>query len=192
MPVPELRVWDGETIIRVSDNALWSLRIEGDSEWALYYKTRAHCRKSPETDLMQYVGMEDAEGEKIFGKDILRDEAGTLGLVWWNSDQGRYYLLHPDGEMVVLSQETLRWRPWRIAGNVHEDPHLMNAELSRLLQHLKGHTADVECPVCGGTDFEAHSVQVSSKNPLRENEDPLAIECTRCTHVMLFHMEGVA
>lgn len=191
MPVPEFRVWDGEKMIYVNDSALWSLRIKASSQWALYHKTRVHCRKSPETDLMQYIGMEDVEGEKVFGGDILRDEAGTLGLVWWNPEKGRYYLLHPDGDMVVASQETLGWRPWRIVGNIHEDPDLMDADLSRLLRHLRGRVDAVECPVCGGTDFEADRTLVPRGATREGEEEPLGIECTRCNHVMLFHMQGV-
>lgn len=189
MPVPELRVWDGEAMIYINDSALWSMRIEADSEWSLYYKTRLHCRKSPQTDLMQYIGMKDFEGEKIFERDILRDEAGTLGLVWWHSEKGRYYLLHPNGEMVVVSRETLRWRPWRIAGNIHESPDLMDADLSRLLRHVRTHTDEVECPVCGSTDFEAEGGDLPPRARAQGEGAPLAIECTRCNHVMLFHAE---
>ncbi len=192
MPVPELRVWDGEEMIYVDDSALWSLRVEGASEWTLYHKTRLHCRTSPETDLMQYVGMEDVDGEKIFRGDILRDEAGTLGLVWWNSEKGRYYLLHPDGGMVVLSRETLSWRPWRIAGNIHADPTILDVDLSRLLRQLREYTDEVECPVCGGTDFESARGAVPQGAATTEGEKPLAIKCTRCTHVMLFHRERTA
>ena len=190
MPVPELRVWDGENMIHVRDSALWSLRIEGASEWMLYHKTQVHCRASADTDLMQYVGMEDAEGEKIFDRDILRDEAGALGLVWWNAEKGRYYLLHPDGDVVVLSQETLEWRPWRVAGNVHEDPRLLDGDLSLLLRRLRKHTGEVECPVCGGTDFE--SDETLSLHGTHAKGEPLAVECTRCNHVMLFRTDGVA
>lgn len=192
MPVPELRVWDGEEMIYVNDSALWSLRIKGASEWALYKKTRLHCRTSPETDLMQYVGMEDVDGEKIFRGDILRDEAGTRGLVWWNSEKGRYYLLHPDGEMVVLSRETLGWRPWRIAGNIHTDPNILDVDLSRLLRHLREYTNEVECPVCGGTDLETDTSLVPRGASAKGEEEPLAIKCTRCNHVMLFHRESTA
>ncbi len=178
-------------MIYVNDSALWSLRIRASSKWALYYKTRRHCSKSPETDLMQHIGVEDAEGEKIFGKDILRDEAGTLGLVWWNAEKGRYYLLHPDGDMVVASQETLGWQPWCIAGNVHEDPDLMDADLSRLLRHLRRQVDEVECPICGGTDFEVDRALVPQGAAMEGGEEPLPVECARCNHVMLFKMEGI-
>lgn len=190
MPAPELRVWDGENMIYVNDSALWSLRIEGPSEWTLYQKTRLHCRVSQETDLMEYVGMRDADDEKVFDRDILRDDSGSLGLVWWNSEEGRYYLLHPDGEMAVLSQETIRGRLWRVVGNVHEDPHLMDTEVSFLLKHLKEHADEVKCPVCGGTDFESSEAVFSREQDAEEMS--LAIKCVRCSHVMLFHLDDIA
>lgn len=191
MPVPEFRVWDGEEMIYVKDSAVWSLKIERSPEWTLFYKSRRHCRTSSETRLMQYIGMEDADGKQIFEADVLQGEEEKLGLVWWNTEKGRYYLLSPSGETVVLSQQTIRWEPWRVAGNVHETPHLMDPDLSHLLRHLKGQMDTVECPVCGGTDFEMTTVLVSEGKVPCNEKGPLAVDCTRCHHVMLFHTDAL-
>ena len=190
MPVPEFRVWDGEEMIYLSDSDFWSLSIEASAEWMLYYKGRVHCRKSSETGLMQHIGMKDVEGEQIFEGDILRDEEGTLGLVWWNPEEGRYYLLSPDGDTVGLSRETIKWRSWRIEGDIHETPQIMDPDFGRLFRHLRGYVDDVECPVCGGTDFTAKKVPLS--RGAENGGRPLAVDCTRCHHVMLFHMEAIA
>ena len=69
------------------------------------------------------------------------------------------------------------------------EPH--GPDLSRLLRHLRGQVDTVECPICGGTDFEADRALVPRGATMEEDEEPLGIECTRCNHVMLFHMEGI-
>lgn len=192
MPFPEFRAWDGEEMIYISDSAFWSLKIEASAEWVLYYKSRIHCRKSSETGLMQYLGIEDVEGEQIFEGDILRNESGAHGLVWWNQEKGRYYLLSPDGDTVGLARETIKWDAWRIIGNVHENPEIMDPEFSRLMRHLKGYVEDIECPVCGGADFTAEQLSLPNDISPGKEGHPLALNCTRCHHVMLFHMEAIA
>lgn len=191
MPFPEFRVWDGEEMIYLSDSAFWSLSIEASVEWMLYYKGRIHCQKSSETALMQYLGIDDVEGEQIFEGDILRNEEDTHGVVWWNQEKGRYYLLSPDGDTVGLARETIKWDSWRIIGNVHENPEIMDPQFGRLLQHLKGHVENVECPVCGGSDFTAKEVPLPQSPSTQESSPPLAVDCTRCHHVMLFHMDAL-
>jgi len=184
MPAPEFRVWDGEEMIYVNDSAVWSLKIGVSSDWALHRKTRLHCRESSDTSLMQHVGLEDVDGEQIFDGDILEDDDENVGLVGWEEDQGRYHLLGANGASHELSRPNIQESMWRVVGNIHETPQLVDPDLSRLLKHLRDHTGEVKCPVCGGTKFEAGGTP-------EEREGPIAVDCTRCHHVMLFHTNGL-
>ena len=76
MPAPEFRVWDGDEMIYVNDSAVWSLKIEDSSDWTLHRKTRLHCRESPDTSLMQHIGLADAEGKQIFDATSCRMGTG--------------------------------------------------------------------------------------------------------------------
>lgn len=75
-------------MIYVNDSAVWSLKIEDSSDWTLHRKTRLHCRESPDTSLMQHIGLADAEGKQIFDGDILQDGDGAVAMVRWASDAG--------------------------------------------------------------------------------------------------------
>lgn len=184
MPAPEFRVWDGDEMIYVNDSAVWSLKIEASSDWALHRKTRLHCRESPETSLMQHIGLADADGEQIFDGDILRDEEGQIAMVGWEPEMGGYFLLRSNGEMAELSHTNIQAGSWRITGNIHETPSMIDPDLSRLLKHLRGYNGEVQCPVCGGTEFEAGGTP-------EDREGPIAVNCTRCHHVMLFHTDDL-
>lgn len=167
-------------MIYVNDSAVWSLKIGASSNWALHRKTRLHCRESSDTSLMQFVGLQDVDGEQIFDGDILENDEGNVGLVEWEEDQGCYHLLGASGASSGLSRKNIQGGGWHVVGNIHETPELVDPDLSRLLRHLRGHTGEVKCPVCGGTEFEAGGTP-------DEREGPIAVDCTRCHHVMLFH-----
>lgn len=184
MPAPEFRVWDGGEMIYVEDSAVWSLKIEASSDWALHRKSRLHCRESADTSLMQHVGLSDADGEQIFDGDILRDEEGRVAMIRWESEGGGYFLLGENGRSAPLSQTTIQEQAWRITGNVHETPGLIDPDLSRLLRHLRGRIGEMKCPVCGGTEFEAGGTP-------EDRQGPLAVDCARCHHVMLFHVDAL-
>lgn len=184
MPAPEFRVWDGEEMVYVNDSAVWSLKIGDSSDWALHRKTRLHCRESSETSLMQHIGLEDVDGEQIFDGDILQDDDGTNALVGWEEGHGRYYLLGPNGASQGLSREKIQEKSWRVVGNVHETPDLVDPDLSRLMRHLRDQTGEVTCPVCGGTEFEAGGTP-------DDRQGPIAVDCVRCHHVMLFHTNAI-
>lgn len=184
MPAPEFRVWDGEEMIYVNDSAVWSLKIEASCNWTLHRKTRLHCREAPDTSLMQYIGLADAEGEQIFDGDILEGKDGAVAMVGWESERGGYFLVGPNGETTELSRTNIQAGSWRIAGNVHETPNMIDPDLSRLLKHLRGYNGEVKCPVCGGTEFEAGGTP-------EDRQGPIAVDCTRCHHVMLFHTDGL-
>lgn len=188
MAIPEFRVWDGEEMIYVSDSALWFLKIESSTEWGLYYKARLHCQSSSKTSLMQYTGMKDCEDEQIFERDILQDKEGTPGLVWWNPEKACYYLLSPNGDAVALSRKTINWKPWRVVGNVHETPKIVESNLGQLLRRLEEHADNVECPVCGSSDFVRKG---AAWEELGDGEGPLLVNCNQCHHVMLFHVESM-
>lgn len=187
MPTPEFRVWDGDEMIYISDSPLWSLKITASAEWMLYHKGRIHCRTSAETGLMQYLGIKDDEGQKIFDGDILRSDTGTHGVVWWNPEKGRYYLLSPAGDTVGLARETITWDGWQVVGNVHEDPEIMDPVIGQLRRRLNEHVEEFTCPVCGGTDFVAKRAPFPSVSDT--STPPLAVDCTRCHHVLLFHKD---
>lgn len=180
MPAPEFRVWDGDEMIYVNDSAVWSLKIEASSDWALHRKARLHCREAPDTSLMQHIGLADADGEQIFNGDILHDGKGTVAMVRWQSETGGYVLLEENGKTIELSRTNIQEGAWSIAGNLHETPTLIDADLCRLLKHLRGYTGEVTCPVCGGTEFEAGGTP-------EDRQGPIAVDCVRCHHVMLFH-----
>ncbi|WP_263809221.1 YopX family protein [Salinibacter sp.] len=180
MPAPEFRVWDGDEMIYVNDSAVWSLKIEDSSDWTLHRKTRLHCRASPDTSLMQHIGLADAEGAQIFDGDILQDEHGAVAMVRWASDAGGYVLLRENGKPARLSEDNIQNGPWRVAGNLHETPNRIDPDLSRLLNRLREYTGEVQCPMCGGTEFEAGGTP-------EDRQGPIAVHCVRCHHVMLFH-----
>nr|WP_263786518.1 YopX family protein [Salinibacter grassmerensis] len=180
MPAPEFRVWDGDEMVYVNDSAVWSLKIEDSSDWALHRKTRLHCRESPDTSLMQHIGLTDPDGKQIFDGDILQNGEGAVAMVRWESETGGYFLLRENGTTVGLFEDKIQGGPWRIAGNLHETPNMIDPDLSRLLKHLRGHAGEVECPMCGGTEFETGSTP-------QDRQGPIAVDCVRCHHVMLFH-----
>ncbi|MEF8815785.1 MAG: YopX family protein [Salinibacter sp.] len=184
MPAPEFRVWDGDEMIYVNDSAVWSLKIEASSDWALHRKTRLHCRESPDTSLMQHIGLTDADGEQIFDGDVLENDEERVAMVRWDPETGGYFLLGTDGHSTALSETNIREERWRIAGNVHETPGMVDLDLCRLLRHLRRRTGELECPVCGGTEFEAGGTP-------EDRQGPIAINCVCCRHVMLFHTDGL-
>jgi len=105
-------------------------------------------------------------------------------MVGWESEKGSYFLLGPSGETTELSRTNIQAGSWCIVGNVHETPSMIDPELSRVLRHVRGHNGEVKCPVCGGTEFE------SGGTP-EDRQGPIAVDCTRCRHVMLFHTDGI-
>lgn len=80
----------------------------------------------------QYTGLEDADGREIYEGDILqkRDELAwrtvDRGVVFWHSGECRWCVEMCDG--LVFSFTSRKSNTWRVIGNIHDNPELLEVE----------------------------------------------------------------
>jgi uncharacterized phage protein (TIGR01671 family) len=127
----EFRAWNGKTIIgdnRLRANSVFVLSDELDSKDFLLLPLRY--------ELMQYVGLKDRNGTKIFEGDIVvwtetkynknHPIVETFkGFVEWSDDNTIYYLVNNKTKAEFHSIQNI---DIEVIGNIHESPELLNKE----------------------------------------------------------------
>jgi len=74
-------------------------------------------------DLQQFTGLKDKNGIDIYEGDILNDEFGSLGIVFWNKDDASFSIEYKD----IECQSFLNVDEWsEVIGNIYENPELLN------------------------------------------------------------------
>lgn len=130
--IPKFRVWlpdpDVERMLRVK-----ALVFEHD-------KTRCVCGyaydfylEDEDATLMQSTGLRDKNGEEIFEGDILAIETdeGILNVnIFWDSKHALFMFeskKHNEKDLLAELAEDNTY-PFEIAGNIYENPELLEAE----------------------------------------------------------------
>lgn len=75
-------------------------------------------------DLMQYTGLKDKTGKEIYAGDLLKDEQGNIGKVFWQNSQAHFAInwQRKDG-----SYDTdCCFGYGEVIGNIYENPELLN------------------------------------------------------------------
>ena len=70
----------------------------------------------------QYTGQNDACAAEIFDKDILQDENGNVGMVFWNKKELAWMMNVPRYGNLWLASDSLSLR---IVGNAHDNPEFL-------------------------------------------------------------------
>ena len=78
-----------------------------------------HIEVNPET-VGQYTGMKDKGGTEIYEGDILSDGDEAMPVCFWNGA----FCLNKPSDYEELSM--LIMRDYKIVGNIHENPELLN------------------------------------------------------------------
>lgn len=92
-----------------------------------------HCAKNPDDNnarydviketVGQFTGLLDANGEKIFEGDILRERNGEdIGFIRYDDEDGMFYLV-VDNVLYDFSTASSKW--YEVIGNIHDNPELV-------------------------------------------------------------------
>jgi uncharacterized phage protein (TIGR01671 family) len=135
----EFRAWDGKKMYYSTDE---NITLIFDSKgWILgYRKSKSYITKQGKGFLMQYTGIKDKHGKKIYAGDIFQiifseyfqNIKKVYGIVVFNF--GGYYIefTHPEtGKTNYISvYDLLKNNPEQeIIGNLFESPHLITDKL---------------------------------------------------------------
>lgn len=103
----KFRVWDDAN----KDMDYWDLQDRN------YYA----CSGEERYHIMQYIGLEDKNGEEIYEGDILKHEGGTLiEVVEWKEE-----MWTEEGFMTGFGELTFSTNQYEIIGNIYENPELI-------------------------------------------------------------------
>ena len=91
-----------------------------------YYNDWAKYVIYPDSKLMQYTGLKDANGVKIFKGDIIRHREGYVWTVIYESAESRFALVCKPPLIRPLS--STRARNVKVIGNIDENPELRATE----------------------------------------------------------------
>lgn len=103
--------FDFENNIDVRSGHLWITHNEG-----------AISSRSPSVIIMQYIGLKDESGRKIYEKDVVRCWGGIYHKGFWEYDCKIVIdsINEPDTLMTLLESEYIK-----VVGNVYENPELI-------------------------------------------------------------------
>lgn len=135
----EFRVWNGaEMIYDITVGKFGTFYVnpgskgngldENDSASLTPFNTRY-----PDgTPVMQYTGLKDVEGNKMFSKDIIEMAGGQRGVIEWCEELGCYQMeIHENGEIFTATiyshQEDGRNTNRKIIGNAYQNIDLLRA-----------------------------------------------------------------
>ena len=104
----------GNLIISIPEKGI----LEGRHCHISPYEEAGMYRVHPET-VCNATGLLDKNREKIFKGDIVRDEEGYIGLVYWHKEHASFYW--GQGQTFVHSDEL------EVIGNAYDNPELLEA-----------------------------------------------------------------
>lgn len=133
----EFRVWNGaEMVYDVTVGRFGAFYVnpgskgngldENDSASLIPFNTKYHN----DAPVMQFTGLKDVNGNKMFSKDIIEMAGGQRGVIEWCQELGCYQMeIHEDGEIFTATiyshQEGDRNTDRKVIGNIYQNSDLL-------------------------------------------------------------------
>lgn len=81
-------------------------------------------------EIMQYTGLKDIDGKKIFGGDIIEDEQGRRTVVAYGEqkyeeDYGDFFIYQGWNISLGGGYPIISYRQYKVIGNIYETPELI-------------------------------------------------------------------
>lgn len=126
----EIRVWDKLKAKMYTTDYIAAFDFESKCIWVKDNYRGGRWLGLDNSNIMQYTGRKDKNGQKIFNGDVLRLE-DRLVEIKYNEHNARFdcyfikYIDTPD--MDFRGCPAHRWHVYEIIGNIHENPELLEA-----------------------------------------------------------------
>lgn len=127
----KFRVWDNELKEYVEYSAHDSVRMclhpDGDLGYLYHDEEIRKAFNDGSLVVEQCTGLKDADGKLIYEGDILQTPSNTYFVRHDEKTCGFVCEYHIDDRMGLLLHSDLAFKKYRIVGNIHENPELLEA-----------------------------------------------------------------